>query len=106
MTKQIKNIESKDVNILMAIIAIGIRSRPSTMAQVLAKIMAVSENAMVDKPSALSPHITKKLKMSDNNYRATLHKLYKMKLLFKQNGVIYLTPLVKTPFAEIRIKKI
>lgn len=105
MPKQIKHIESKDVNILMAIIAIGIKSRPSTMALVLKEIIDLSENAMIEKTAALSPFITKKLSISDNNYRAALHKLYKMKLLVKKSGVIFLAPTIRTPFTEIRIKK-
>lgn len=100
-----KQIKTKNINLLMASIAVGIKTKPSTIIKVLSEIISLSENAQITKPSALSAHMTRKFIITPEQYRASLHKLYKMKLLIKSNGVIYLSPIVKTPFNEIKISK-
>lgn len=98
-----KTIETKNINILMAIIAIGIKTKPTTMAKVLSEIISLSENAQITNVEPLSKYVTKKLGISHEVYRASLHKLYKMKLLVKTGGVLYLAPVIKTPFNEVKI---
>lgn len=103
--KIVKTIEFTNINLLMASIAVSIKSKPTTTVKVLQEIITLSENAKVEECTYISSYITTKLRISKENYRAAMSKLYKMNLLKREGSTIFLSHIIKTPFTEVLIVK-
>lgn len=94
-----------DINIAMASIAIDIQTPPNTLTLVLSELIRLSEDGYIVYPSKLSPIICEKLNLSPENYRASMIKLAKLKLITRHESMIFLSPIIKTPFEAITIKQ-
>lgn len=105
MKKKVRTIETKNLNILMATLAVGIKTPPSTLTKVLSELISLSDNAQIVKTTPLSSYMVRKLHITPEVYRAAISKLYRLKLIVRSDGVIYLSPIIKTPFNEIKIVK-
>lgn len=101
-----KNFAVPSLDITLATIAISFKQPPSTTELVLAQLIHYSENSMITQPRKLANTIISNLKIKQNNYRASIAKLYKLNLITKQNETIILSPIIKTPFQTINIKQL
>lgn len=100
-----KSLIIPDINIAMASIAISIQTPPSTTTLVLSEIIRLSDNGIILHPSQISSEVCTNLKISYENYRAALSKLTKLKLITRDQGILILSPIIKTPFTSITLKQ-
>lgn len=101
----IKRIEYENLDLIVASIAVSFKSKPSTNVLVLSELIRLSKHARVNHSYNLAPYISERLKITKESYRAAISKLYKMKLITREGDIIYLSPIVRTPFDEIVITK-
>lgn len=100
-----KTIEVQDLNNILASIAIAIKTKPSTTELVLGQLIHYSENGMITSPAIIGTKVCEDIAITPVNYRAAISKLTKMKLISRDNSVIILSPLVKTPFKQIVLRE-
>jgi hypothetical protein len=90
-----KKIVLPDFEAALATIAIGIKTKHSTNARVLAELIRCSENGCISQPEQAAPQIQKRLNISNESYKAAIAKLKKLKLINRDDGDINLEPLVQ-----------
>ena len=94
-----------DISLSLACIAINIQQPPSTIELVFSELIKLSENGVILNPTALSSTICSKLNIAPENYRRAIMKLTKLKLITRDNSILFLNPIVKTPFDVVTIKQ-
>lgn len=96
-----KTLHFPDINVTLATLAINVTLPPTTHALVLGEIIRLSQDGVITKHKALSPIICERLQISDSLYRASITKLTKLRLIYRDGSVLILAPIVKTPFSHV-----
>lgn len=79
-----KAIVVKNLNRTRAEITIAIKSKQSSMGDVLEQLIDVSDNnGFIEQSITLFDHIEKKINITATNYRTIIHKLTKMQIITK-----------------------
>jgi len=100
-----KTIQVEDIHLIAALTGINFKQKPSTVALVLAEIIRMSEDGIVLYPTILQKTICEKLNMNRNTYQAVITKLTELKLITRNNSMVLLDPVIKTPFEKIIIQQ-
>lgn len=100
-----KTIQTKDLEVTLAGVALSIKNEPSTIQLVLAEIIRASEGGTITHPSHLQPSICKHLKITPTNYRRAIAQLTKLRLIARDQSIIVLDPIIRTPFNAVILKQ-
>lgn len=101
-----KTLHVQNINTTMALLAIGIKSKPSTTTLVLSELLSASDNGIITDPAIVGNSICKTLSIPQENYRASIAKLKKLKLITRNRSYLFISPRIRPPFSDIIIKQI
>ncbi len=101
----IKTFEVKNIELTLASIFIDIKSKPSTTALVLSKLIEFSDKGVVSTPAVAGVDICRTLSITPVNYRAIMVKLTKMELIKRSSRGLELNKLIAGPLTGITIKE-
>ncbi len=100
-----KTLKVPDLELITAIIGIAVKSEASTTQLVLAEIIRASDGGVITQPSQLQPAICKQLGITPVNYRRVIAQLTEMKLITRDQSMILLDPLIRTPFEAVILRQ-
>lgn len=101
-----KTLHVQNINTTLATIAMNIKSKPSTTILVLSELISASDNGIITHPAIVGNSIRKTLSISEENYRASIAKLTKLKLIVRDQSTLFLSVSIRPPFSDIIIKQI
>lgn len=100
-----KTLEVKNIELVLASLAINIKSKPSTTALVLSELIKASDHGIITHPSIAGTQICKILSLTSENYRAAISKLTKLKIIVRDQSCVFLIPSLRPPHTAIVIKQ-
>ncbi len=100
-----KTIGVPNINITLASLAISIKTPTKTTVLVLAEVIRLSENGTILYPRMLQTTICETLKINRGSYQKAFEKLQRMNLVSRDQSILILSPLIKTPFKQIILQQ-
>lgn len=97
-------VQNYNISVAKTILAIK-RDKPAAIETVLAELIRLSENGIIENADTLSDHIEKTCNITYDNYRTIMHKLTKQGILRRQSGIIIMGPELQEKSTTIAIRQ-